>query len=198
MNVVDKINSIVYTWKSGYMEEACNAAPQRDFRFDVSGKSYAEIMGGIASRLADDGISSKDRWGFSMEIIRILSEKYGGFYELDVAAAHARIFGSAMSLADYMGMEDIDLSYGERYIVVPAGTKRVGRYINGGYPIGIRGVPYIPEILEIFFVTPDRNVHAIEDVLYMHAERRGFTLKGVSELPADIVAYAKASKLRLK
>ena len=188
MNVVEQTNSIIREWKTGYIETA-NRLTHMNLPPDLANKSYAEILGAAAAKgLSYDGI---------LQIMGSLAQTIGGFDRYpEVSKAYNKIFGSALDLIDYLYINDLgvarDLPKEERYIISPAGEKA-----NEGRPMGLREVPDLPEVLELFFVTPDPDALAIEDI-YVDGFLRSFTMKGVGELPPDMVEYAKANNIKLR
>jgi hypothetical protein len=219
MNVIDKTNSIIRAWKIGFIETANKYPGWNVLPVDFADKSYSKIFGDAAA--GRKGM----RFYHTKPIIYNLIKTIGAFdNDPEVLRFYRETFEAPRMFAISLyrdpteldwwcaGLEDKDRALGyhyrvnggkkfdviwnisreDRYIISPAGGKT-----NGGRPMGMREVPNMEGILEIFFETKDPNALAVDDFLETFDDR-GFTIKGVPELPRDMIAYASNRNIRLR
>jgi hypothetical protein len=85
---------------------------------------------------------------------------------------------------------------GKRHIVMPITWVTLftkGRRVKCHTPdqlLGMREVWLSRNLYELFITTPDKNLHAIEDIMYA-TDQRGFILKYVPEMPQDMIAFVR-------
>jgi hypothetical protein len=156
---------------------------------DLANKGYAEILSASAAK-------GMDYRRIMLIMNNMLANTRGFMADPEVFEQYSNTFWQAIRFAMHVESNNLDVDRNlpeeERYIISPAGGRA-----NNGRPVGLREVPNLPECLELFFVTPDINAHAIDDFFEL-GQRRGFIIKGVDELPPDMVRYAEANKLRLR
>ncbi|MDR2099169.1 MAG: hypothetical protein LBO78_04070 [Rickettsiales bacterium] len=193
-HVVEKANSIIHEWKRGYVEIANKLNPKLGMSTDISGKSYADIMKEMSVLLGDRFMPHIR----IVDIIGYLSMDIGGFERDNEVYFEYLVKFPMETVADDLITDELGF-YGnitdeDRYIILPAGTQH-----NKGNELGIRAIKNVPGIYEVFFVTPDADVHAIEDVLSVPSlSLRGFATKGVPSLPRDMLKYAKSRGIKLR
>lgn len=201
LNIIQQTNQIIRNWKNGYIESANKLVPELNIPRDLATASYAEILSTVnfefkrfMDMTGDNTYADIARRFGSMMVIHNINQTIGGFDKNpEVYKLYKSIFGKVSNMADQFMMQNIDIdrdaSEKDAFLITPSIPP-----LGIDKPVGMQPIQHVPEFLEVFFVSDDKNGHQIEDVMYVR-DMRGFTFKAVPELPKNMLEFAIAKNI---
>jgi len=187
-SIVERANAIINEWKSEYVLRAAEKTG-RVAAVDLDRKSWAQIMAA-----ASEGLDSGAACQLNSEIICALPFTVGGFErDPQVAIFTNRAVYPFSGFVDHILRTAVlaspRISEKERFIIAPA-----KECVTGGVALGIGPVKGVPGLLQAFFVTRDKDVLLMDDILDTKPHGGGCIYKAVQSVngfPPDMLACAK-------